>query len=97
MSVIDPVLTTATLMECFKAYLPSLEIANPLANPFLSPACANEAILKQMPDNIYILTGSLDPLLDDSIYFTKRLMSVKKNVKLKVCCAQIKEPQLTKT
>lgn len=37
-----------------------------------------------MPDKIFIMSGTLDPLMDDSIYFAKRLLKVGKPVTLKL-------------
>jgi len=37
-----------------------------------------------MPDRTYIMCGTLDPLLDDSIFMAKQLSKVGKPVKLKI-------------
>jgi hormone-sensitive lipase len=82
LSIIDPLLPTKTILECLKAYVPSEN--NLLDNPFLSPAIASDELLKKFPNSIFILTGSFDPLFDDSIFFTKRLLNIHKKVRLKI-------------
>lgn len=52
-------------------------------DPFLSPAYAANDILMQFP-SIKIMTLSLDPCLDDSIMFAKKLRDLKVDVKLDV-------------
>eukprot|EP01117_Protostelium_nocturnum_P012276 TRINITY_DN4519_c0_g1_i1.p1 TRINITY_DN4519_c0_g1~~TRINITY_DN4519_c0_g1_i1.p1 ORF type:complete len:828 (+),score=264.47 TRINITY_DN4519_c0_g1_i1:130-2613(+) len=83
-SAIDPLLPTVTLKNCFEAYLPKGEDVNPLDNPFLSPACASDEIFSKFPDRTYIMCGALDPLLDDSVFLAKRLVTVGKPVTLKI-------------
>jgi hypothetical protein len=48
--MIDPMLPTATLNECFKAYIRKDDMTNALQNPFLSPAGASDEILRKFPD-----------------------------------------------
>ncbi|PRP76922.1 hypothetical protein PROFUN_06200 [Planoprotostelium fungivorum] len=84
LSAIDPLLPTVTLKKCFEAYLPKEEEVNPLDNPYLSPACASDEIFSKFPDKTYIICGTADPLLDDSIYLAKKLVTVGKPVTLKI-------------
>ncbi|GBM06893.1 Hormone-sensitive lipase [Araneus ventricosus] len=48
-------------------------------NPFMSPLLASDDILKEMPP-IYFVSLNFDPCLDDSVAFTKRLRSLKRQV-----------------
>jgi len=84
LSATDPLLPTVALKNCFEAYLPKGEDVNPLDNPYLSPACASDEIFSKFPNKTYILCGTMDPLLDDSVYLAKRLVSVGKPVTLKI-------------
>eukprot|EP01117_Protostelium_nocturnum_P014397 TRINITY_DN5475_c2_g2_i1.p1 TRINITY_DN5475_c2_g2~~TRINITY_DN5475_c2_g2_i1.p1 ORF type:complete len:871 (+),score=298.97 TRINITY_DN5475_c2_g2_i1:190-2802(+) len=85
LSIIDALLPQEALQNCFDAYLPKdANDMDPLQNPFLSPACSSDAILKKFPSDIRIMVGALDPLFDDSIWMAKRLTAVGKTVKMKV-------------
>ncbi|KJE91855.1 hormone-sensitive lipase [Capsaspora owczarzaki ATCC 30864] len=52
-------------------------------DPFISPLVASEEALRRLPP-IQIVAAGLDPLLDDSIQFARRLRSVGHPVKLHV-------------
>ncbi|PRP88974.1 hypothetical protein PROFUN_02252 [Planoprotostelium fungivorum] len=84
LSIVDSLLPQEALQNCFDAYLPKESGLDPLQNPFLSPACASDAILKRFPSDIRIMVGALDPLYDDSIWMAKRLTAVGKSVQFKV-------------
>jgi len=85
LSIIDPLLPSAILKECFAAYYPrQANITSPTDTPFLSPASASDEMLLKMPQKTYILAGTWDPLMDDSVHFAKRLANLGHNVKLKL-------------
>ncbi|XP_055342109.1 hormone-sensitive lipase-like isoform X2 [Paramacrobiotus metropolitanus] len=52
-------------------------------DPFLSPLLAEDHILQHLPP-IYLMACHLDPLLDDSVTFARRLLYMKKSVHLDV-------------
>jgi acetyl esterase/lipase len=83
LSIIDPLLPIEALRAIFHAYIPE-ESVNTLENPYLSPGAVSDEILQQFPSKTFIAVGALDPLLDDSIYFAKRLWQVGRPVRLKV-------------
>jgi len=84
LSLIDPMLSLNTLRCCLKAYLPKDNAVELMRSPYVSPVCATDDLLRQMPDKVYIVCGTLDPLFDDSIFFAKRLLSVGKHCQLKI-------------
>eukprot|EP01119_Soliformovum_irregulare_P011783 TRINITY_DN2985_c1_g2_i3.p1 TRINITY_DN2985_c1_g2~~TRINITY_DN2985_c1_g2_i3.p1 ORF type:complete len:599 (+),score=134.14 TRINITY_DN2985_c1_g2_i3:190-1986(+) len=83
LSAIDPLLPTIFLRECFNAYLPPNSGIDPMGNPYLSPSNATDDLLKQLPMT-YMMVGTLDPLLDDTIHFAKRCCLAGKQVRLKI-------------
>jgi hormone-sensitive lipase len=52
-------------------------------DPFLSPIFAEDDMLRQFPP-IKIITLTLDPCLDDSIEFAKKLRDLNVNVQLDI-------------
>lgn len=58
-------------------------IFNVPKDPFLSPIYASDDVLRQFPP-IKIITLSLDPCLDDSIVFAKKLRDLNVNVQLDI-------------
>ncbi|XP_029976126.1 lipase, hormone-sensitive a [Salarias fasciatus] len=52
-------------------------------NPFVSPLLAPDALLKGLPP-VHIVTSGLDPLLDDSVMFGRRLRATGQPVSLTV-------------
>mmetsp|Transcript_17813 Transcript_17813/g.29490 ORF Transcript_17813/g.29490 Transcript_17813/m.29490 type:complete len:137 (+) Transcript_17813:2-412(+) len=81
MSVIDPMIPTSFMLQCLRSYVPSH--IHPLSSCYISPAIAPDHLLRQLPPT-YVMCGSLDPLLDDSVYFVRRLRAVGKAVEFKV-------------
>ncbi|XP_072835596.2 hormone-sensitive lipase isoform X1 [Pogona vitticeps] len=60
-----------------------LELSPILKNPFMSPLLAPDAMLKGLPP-IHIVACALDPMLDDSVMFARRLRSLGQPVTLRV-------------
>ncbi|KAJ7303994.1 hypothetical protein JRQ81_011511 [Phrynocephalus forsythii] len=60
-----------------------LELSPILKNPFMSPLLAPDAMLKGLPP-IHIVACALDPMLDDSVMFARRLRAVGQPVTLRV-------------
>eukprot|EP00041_Stephanoeca_diplocostata_P027071 m.739589 g.739589 ORF g.739589 m.739589 type:complete len:1088 (+) comp23108_c0_seq1:176-3439(+) len=98
MSLMDPLLPREILMSCLRAYVgkaphidPSELVPERLSStkdhdpmdPLLSPLFADDALLRTLPP-ISIAAVLLDPLLDDSIEFAKRLRIVGNPVRLHV-------------
>ncbi|XP_045387522.1 hormone-sensitive lipase isoform X2 [Lemur catta] len=52
-------------------------------NPFMSPLLAPDSMLKTLPP-VHIVACALDPMLDDSVMFARRLRSLGKPVTLRV-------------
>lgn len=50
-------------------------------NPYMSPILASEETLKSMPP-VYFVCPSYDPLMDDSVMFSKKLKQAGRSVKL---------------
>lgn len=50
-------------------------------NPYMSPLLASEDLLKDLPP-VYLVACHLDPLLDDSVMFAKKLRDLNKKVDL---------------
>ena len=57
---------------CVKSYIGENKNVNVEKDPLLSPSITSEEILKLFPPT-RILTGTKDPLHDESLRFTKRL------------------------
>jgi len=70
LSFFDPLLNAAVLHLCLRSYVPEGADAN--ADPFISPMVAGEEMLRGLPP-VSVVTGSLDPLLDDSVMFAHRM------------------------
>jgi acetyl esterase/lipase len=70
----DPVLPSGLISAISDAYIPpalGVSKKNPLASPFYAP----DDVIRVFPPTL-IFAGSDDPLLDDSIYFNRRLQSL---------------------
>ncbi|KAK2497987.1 hypothetical protein MC885_001055 [Smutsia gigantea] len=58
--------------------------SSPIAkNPFMSPLLAPDSMLQSLPP-VHIVACALDPMLDDSVMFARRLRSLDKRVTLRV-------------
>lgn len=58
------------------------QVCLPIAkNPYMSPLLASEEMLRTLPP-IDLVACSLDPILDDSVEFARRLRSLEKDVEL---------------
>ncbi|KAM5297843.1 hormone-sensitive lipase isoform 1-T1 [Glossophaga mutica] len=58
--------------------------SSPIAkNPFMSPLLAPDSMLQSLPP-VHIVACALDPILDDSVMFARRLRSLGKPVTLRV-------------
>ncbi|KAM5209880.1 hormone-sensitive lipase isoform 2-T2 [Hipposideros larvatus] len=58
--------------------------SSPIAkNPFMSPLLAPDSMLQSLPP-VHIVACALDPILDDSVMFARRLRNVGKPVTLRV-------------
>ena len=66
----DILLSYNLLLICGNAYLPE---NSDCKNPFLSPLYATDEIIKKLPNNIYIISASYCPLLDDATNFVNKL------------------------
>jgi acetyl esterase/lipase len=68
----DPVLPSGLISAISDAYLPStlgISKKDPMASPFYAP----DDVLRQFPPSLLFASSTNDPLLDDSVAFTKRL------------------------
>eukprot|EP00741_Cyanophora_paradoxa_P019572 tig00021128_g18894.t1 len=81
LSVIDPMIPTSFLLRCLHSYVPPG--VDPLSSPFLSPAVAPDELLAKLPP-VYVTAGTLDPLLDDAVYFVRRLRALSRKVRFKI-------------
>ncbi|XP_040183215.1 hormone-sensitive lipase isoform X3 [Rana temporaria] len=61
----------------------TLQTSAIVENPYMSPLLAPDSMLQGLPP-IHIVACSLDPMLDDSVMFAKRLRSLNRPVTLKV-------------
>jgi len=68
----DPLVPVGLLTTVADAYFPECLRGVPHDNPYVSPICASDDILRCFPPT-YVVVGGLDPLLDDSIDFVTRL------------------------
>ncbi|XP_032985244.1 hormone-sensitive lipase isoform X1 [Rhinolophus ferrumequinum] len=58
--------------------------SSPIAkNPFMSPLLAPDSMLQNLPP-VHIVACALDPILDDSVMFARRLRNLGKSVTLRV-------------
>eukprot|EP01027_Heterolobosea_sp_BB2_P016069 GEZU01022926.1.p1 GENE.GEZU01022926.1~~GEZU01022926.1.p1 ORF type:complete len:811 (-),score=173.29 GEZU01022926.1:61-2493(-) len=76
LAFLDPMVTYGFLKVCADSYISDCH--DHLSNPFISPAIAPDEVLRQFPPTL-ISTGSLDPLLDDSLFMARRLAKVSPN------------------
>ena len=84
LSLLDPMLSLTALEICISAYrgsnvhdfgeyTRSCAACDTVATDWLlSPATAPDELLQQLPP-VYLMAAELDPLLDDSVVFAKRL------------------------
>jgi acetyl esterase/lipase len=70
LSFFDPLLPLSILDLCLRAYVPEGERSHD--NPFISPLIASPDALRALPP-VALITGSLDPLLDDAVQFAHNL------------------------
>lgn len=75
----DPILPMNLLAELRQLYLP----AHIEPNELLSPLTATDELLSRFPQT-FIIAGSLDPFLDDSVDFAQRLSQLNVPVRLSV-------------
>ncbi|EDQ89034.1 uncharacterized protein MONBRDRAFT_25836 [Monosiga brevicollis MX1] len=83
LSVMDPLLPEGVLRSCLEAYTGHEATTFDTTDPFLSPLVASDALLQRLPP-MYLLAAGLDPLLDDSIMFARRLRDLGCPVHLRV-------------
>ena len=67
------------LVNCLKAYKGKLPPAKP--HPLISPCLAEDALLRRLPPS-HFFACKLDPLLDDTIAFCRRLHALGMDVQL---------------
>jgi hormone-sensitive lipase len=79
MAIDDVILPYSLLKLCIKAYIP--EEFCPMVDPFLSPVMASDEMLSKLPP-VRIITGSIDPLHDDSWRLLHRMQALEKDVKM---------------
>ncbi|XP_042295971.1 hormone-sensitive lipase isoform X2 [Sceloporus undulatus] len=60
-----------------------LELSPIVRNPFMSPLLAPDAMLRGLPP-VHIVACALDPMLDDSVMFARRLRAIGQPVTLRV-------------
>lgn len=82
-ALIDPLLNAKVMLHAFDSYVPEglRRVAD--KNPFLSPAVATDDVLRRFPP-ARIVVGEFDPLLDDSVYFYRRLARLGRDVVISV-------------
>ena len=78
-SLTDPILEASLLKFCLNSYVGDFEDEK---NPFLSPLYMNDNVLEKLPV-VKIYGGSADPLRDDYIEFTYRLINCGVDCELK--------------
>ncbi|XP_053124571.1 hormone-sensitive lipase isoform X2 [Hemicordylus capensis] len=61
----------------------SLDLSPIMKNPFMSPLLAPDSMLKGLPP-VHIVACTLDPMLDDSVMFARRLRALGQPVTLRV-------------
>lgn len=61
----------------------TLQTSAIVQNPYMSPLLAPDSMLQGLPP-VHIVACALDPMLDDSVMFAKRLRSLNRPVTLKV-------------
>lgn len=72
----DVLLPFYLLKQCLDAYVD--KESDPTTDPLISPIIASNELLKELPDNIVIMSAAYDPLLDDSVNFIRRLDKINK-------------------
>eukprot|EP00128_Syssomonas_multiformis_P017428 Colp12_sorted_trinity150504_noHs@21971 len=81
MSVVDPLLPLGVLRSCLKAYAGDEQSKS--EDPMMSPLLLSQDEMLQMPPMLVVACG-LDPLLDDSIMFARRMRRAGRPVELRV-------------
>jgi len=81
LSIDDQIVPYSLLKFCADSYIPP--DSKPDSNPYLSPVCASDEILSQLPP-VRIVIGTRDPLHDESWRFMHKLTKLKKDVKMVV-------------
>eukprot|EP00126_Sphaerothecum_destruens_P003773 Sdes_comp17562_c0_seq1m6803 len=81
LGTMDPILSVGILKKVLHAYSGTLPSNND--NYFLSPLLAPANMLLRFP-KVYIVAAELDPLLDDSVDFVRRMISLGKSVEFVV-------------
>ncbi len=79
----DPLLPEGILRNCLEAYTGCSVETFATEDPLLSPMCASHELLRALPP-VYLFAAGLDPLLDDSILFAKKLRDLGQPVRLEV-------------
>lgn len=74
LSFFDPMLPVSVLELCLKSYIP--DDVNPKTHPLVSPLAASDEALQRLGP-ITVVSGSLDPLLDDAAVFAQRLRNLR--------------------
>lgn len=77
LSFFDPLLPLSVLELCMTSYLDENYRKEAHCNPYISPVVASREQLRELP-RIVTITGSLDPLLDDTALLAHRLKDIKK-------------------
>ena len=75
----DPMLSAGLMELCTQSYL--TEDSDPSTDPYLSPIVALDSLLQQLPP-VRLITGSKDPLRDDSWRLFDRLKRLGTDVKM---------------
>ena len=71
----DPILNYQSLQIVLNSYLGEKNLDLGKTEPLVSPAIVSDEILAQFPQT-FLMAGDVDPLLDDSTYFFRRLREV---------------------
>lgn len=72
LSFFDPMLPLSVIDLCLKSYCRPEDETRGSTDPLLSPVVASDEELRRLPP-ICMISGSLDPLLDDAVQFAHRL------------------------
>eukprot|EP01064_Diplonema_japonicum_P021962 TRINITY_DN3157_c1_g1_i1.p1 TRINITY_DN3157_c1_g1~~TRINITY_DN3157_c1_g1_i1.p1 ORF type:complete len:785 (+),score=183.35 TRINITY_DN3157_c1_g1_i1:67-2421(+) len=80
LALMDTLLPLGLLECCLEAYTGKREKVN---HPLLSPMTAKDELLKGLPP-VRIVASGLDPLLDDSVVFIRRLKSLGLDAEMRV-------------
>lgn len=75
----DVLLPSYLLSVCLKSYLG--DHCDSQNNPLISPLYASDELFNKLPNELYIISSTFDPLLDDTTRFIKRLDKLNKSYK----------------